>query len=146
MTASSLWCIESLEVASGLQSLPTMHELSVASALYEWALSQSHEIEPRRLLSIELEQDSLSGLNADSVDFGFRALVAGTELEGVRLEWHELSPTYVCPKCSATARASAAPAACPHCPGAVPRLARTDSVRVRSIEVEPSAQRPIQEE
>jgi len=113
-----------------------VHELGVASALYEWALSQSRQVEPRRLLSIELEQDSLSGLNADSVDFGFRALATGTEVEGVRLEWHEVSPTYVCPRCSETSTSSAAPQGCLHCGGAVPRLARTDSLRVLSIEVE----------
>ncbi len=114
-----------------------MHELAVAASLYEWALEQSRARAPKRLLAIELEQDSLSCLNPDALAFSFHALSANTELERVRLDFLEVEPTYCCGACGETTRSQRPPAICPGCGGAAPRIPnQDDSLRVRSIEVE----------
>jgi Zn finger protein HypA/HybF involved in hydrogenase expression len=113
-----------------------MHELTVAASLFEWALGQARELAPRRLIAIELEQNPLSGLNSDSVDFGFRALSAESGLREVKLLFVPVDPSYLCAGCGHSLRAASAPSRCPACGGGPPRLSREDSLRVRSIEVD----------
>lgn len=113
-----------------------MHELSVAAALYDWALGEARTRAPKCLVSIELEQDSLSCLNPDALRFGFEALTADSELSGVRLDFVPIEPTYRCGVCGESLETEPAPLACSRCGSPMPRLSRESSLAVRSIEVE----------
>jgi hydrogenase nickel incorporation protein HypA/HybF len=113
-----------------------MHELTVAASLCEWAFGRAREVEPRRLLAIELERDPLSGLNPEALEFGFRAMAAETELAETRLEWVSVDPSYACRRCGRSERAAVPPRSCRTCGEAFPRLRRDDSLRIRSIEVD----------
>ena len=108
----------------------------MAASLCEWALGQTRELEPRRLVAIELERDPLSGLNPEALEFGFRAMSAETDIAGIRLEWVTVDPTYVCGRCGASDRTAAPPRTCRTCGGSFPRLGRDDSLCIRSIEVD----------
>lgn len=112
-----------------------MHELTVAAALCEWALGQVRDLEPRRLVAIELERDPSSGLNTDALEFGFSAMSAETRLAGVRLEWVSVNPSYVCRRCGRSETAPSPPSACTVCGEPFPRLEGDGSLRIRGIEV-----------
>jgi hydrogenase nickel incorporation protein HypA/HybF len=113
-----------------------MHELTVATALFEWASQRSRELSPRKIVAIELENDSFSGLNPDSLEFGFRAMAEETDLAGVRLDFVQVEPAYRCPECGATRPGGRPPALCETCGGGIPRLTSHRGLKVRSIEVE----------
>lgn len=113
-----------------------MHELTVATALFEWASLRSRELLPRKIVAIELESDSFSGLNPDSLEFGFRAMAEQTDLAGVRLDFVEVEAAYRCPACGATIQGGRPPALCGRCGQGIPRLASHGGLKVRSIEVE----------
>ena len=114
-----------------------MHELSVAAALFDWALGEARTRAPKRLLSIELEQDPLSCLNPEALRFGFEALTADSRLSGVRLDFVSIDPTYRCGVCGEHLKTQPAPLACSRCGSPMPRLSRESSLSIRSIEVEP---------
>lgn len=113
-----------------------MHELTVAAALCEWALGQVRELEPRRLVAIELERDPSSGLNTEALEFGFSAMSAETQVDGVRLEWVSVDPTYVCRRCGKSESSPSPPNRCIACGEPFPRLDGDGSLRIRSIEVD----------
>ena len=113
-----------------------MHELTVAASLCEWALGRARELEPERLIAIELEHDPLSGLNTEALEFGFQAMSAETPLAGVRLDWVSVDPIYACGACGTADGSTRPPLLCRSCGEPFPRLRRDDSLRIRSIEVE----------
>ena len=113
-----------------------MHELSVAASLYDWAREQADAYAPRILRSIELEMDALSCLNPEALRFGFQAVIAGTSLDGLRLDLVVVGPRYRCGCCGVEADWEAAPVSCDACGAPFPRLPRDGSPRIVSFEVE----------
>ncbi|GAA3436810.1 hydrogenase maturation nickel metallochaperone HypA [Kutzneria kofuensis] len=76
-----------------------MHELSLTQGVVE---AITDRLGPRRVVMVRLEIGKLSGVVVDSVRFCFDLVVAGTPLEGARLEIEEPGGRARCRDCSAS--------------------------------------------
>ena len=74
-----------------------MHELSLTQGIVE---TITDRLGPRRIVMVRLEIGRLSGVVVDSVRFCFDLVVAGTPLEGARLEIVEPGGRARCRDCA----------------------------------------------
>jgi len=74
-----------------------MHELSLIQGVVE---TITDRLGPRRVVMVRLEIGKLSGVVVDSVRFCFDLVVAGTSLEGARLEVLEPGGRARCRDCA----------------------------------------------
>jgi hydrogenase nickel incorporation protein HypA/HybF len=87
-----------------------MHELSLIQGVVE---TITDRLGPRRVVMVRLEIGKLSGVVVDSVRFCFDLVVAGTSLEGARLEVLEPGGRARCRDCAVEFRSDDPILLCP---------------------------------
>ncbi len=113
-----------------------MHELSAARNIVDIVTSHLPGAQGSRVRKIRLRLGEAAGVEAGSLEFGFRCLTAGTSLEPASLEIERVPYTVACRRCGATNRADPALMLCPACESVDVRVIAGCELDVVSIEVE----------
>lgn len=112
-----------------------MHELSIARSLISIVKETLHD-RPCRVKAVVVRIGRLSNVLIDSLEFGFSALIAGTELDGARLIVRQPDPLLICGECGQETVMKEFEFACPHCGSLNITVKGGDDLFVESIEVE----------
>lgn len=93
-----------------------MHELSIVEALIEQVQQEVERSgQGGRVIGLELVVGRLSGVNADSLRFGFEILAPGTLLEAADVRIAEPKAACRCRACHAASEVDELVARCPAC-------------------------------
>jgi len=76
-----------------------MHELSIANSIINTVITETDSVKLKDIKTIGLKIGSLSGVLAESLDFGFNAIKKGTPLEKARLEIEHVPVSGRCESC-----------------------------------------------
>ncbi len=79
-----------------------MHEYSIMSSMVSALLDEVKRKGIQKISSVQIRVGELTFLNPESLDFAFGVLVAGTVLEGAKLEVDEVKASIQCEKCGYT--------------------------------------------
>lgn len=114
-----------------------MHELSVALSLVDLACEEARRLGGVRIHALHVNVGALSGVVKEALAFAFDAAANGTEIEGARLEVHEIPVTVWCDACASEhILLHLQPRKCPVCASPTPRLLAGDDLLLASLEVE----------
>ncbi|HEY2697960.1 MAG TPA: hydrogenase maturation nickel metallochaperone HypA [Pseudonocardiaceae bacterium] len=108
-----------------------MHELSITQSVVDAVLDR---LPDTRIAGVQLEIGKLSGIVADSVRFCFDLVVAGTLLEGARLDIDEPGGRARCAECDTEFDVDDLILLCP-CGSANVAVLTGQQLRIRSVEV-----------
>jgi len=108
-----------------------MHELSITRSVVDAVLQR---LPDTRIAEVRLEIGKLSGIVPDSVRFCFDLVVAGTLLEGARLDIDEPSGRAHCVDCDTEFAVDDLILLCP-CGSANVEVLAGRQLRIRSVEV-----------
>jgi hydrogenase nickel incorporation protein HypA/HybF len=76
-----------------------MHELSIAMSLIEVATEEAERLGNVRVEALHVQLGPLSGVVSDALQFSYELAVAGTPIEGARLEIEEIPVIVFCQNC-----------------------------------------------
>ena len=113
-----------------------MHELSIALGIVKIAEEESRKAAAKKVLSIELEIGSMSGIELDALDFSWPIAVKETVLEGARrdIDWIEAKAR--CTECGSEFEVKNSYDTCPKCNSYFKDIYKGKELRVKSLEVE----------
>ncbi len=77
-----------------------MHELSMASGIFEAVLEVALKNNAKRVLEVVIEMGELTLLNPDQLSTAFKVLSEGTIVEGAKLEVRIIKARAKCNKCN----------------------------------------------
>ena len=78
-----------------------MHELSIAMSLIEVATEEAERLGNVSVEALRVRLGPLSGVVSDALQFSYELAVAGTPIEGARLEIEEIPVIVFCQNCQA---------------------------------------------
>jgi hydrogenase nickel incorporation protein HypA/HybF len=108
-----------------------MHELSITQSVVDAVLER---LPDTKIAGVRLEIGKLSGIMPDSVRFCFDLVIAGTSLEGARLDIDEPSGRAHCVDCDTEFAVDDLILLCP-CGSANVEVLAGRQLRIRSVEV-----------
>lgn len=108
-----------------------MHELSITQSVVDAVVER---LPDTKIAGVRLEIGKLSGIVADSVRFCFDLVVAGTALEGARLDIDEPGGRAHCADCDTEFDVDDPILLCP-CGSANVEVLAGQQLRIRSVEV-----------
>ena len=113
-----------------------MHELSIAQSIA--AIAEEHiEGQPEtRVRIVRVKVGELAGVVPDSLEFCFSAAIAGTRLEGARLEIERVRGRGRCPSCGAITPVDGFTFLCAHCGGEGLTLVEGNELQVTELELD----------
>lgn len=112
-----------------------MHELSVAQGILDLVQHHVPEDQARDVREVTVRLGALSGIVADSLEFCFSAIVAGTPYEAASLAIERVPTRAVCHGCAREFDIEGLTFRCPHCDGSNIRLVSGDQLQVVSVEL-----------
>ncbi len=113
-----------------------MHELSIACNLIEMGIAAAEEADADQVISLQLRLGQLSGVVKEALLFSFDVAVAGTLLEGARLDIEEVPVVVYCDHCEVERTLpSAQLLACPVCGASTPVVRQGRELELISIEI-----------
>lgn len=115
-----------------------MHELAIASSIVD---TVSQEVERKQLgavIAVGLRIGALTDVVPDALEFGFRAITAGTVLEGARLEIESVPVAGQCDACGETFDVKGLVFICPSCGSSDTKVTRGQELDIAYIEVDDS--------
>jgi hydrogenase nickel incorporation protein HypA/HybF len=92
-----------------------MHEVGIAASVIDAVRNELSRRPGARAVAVGLRIGELSGVEPDSLRFGFDALVGGSDLDPLRLDVEYLPRVQHCLDCDARFSADRYTLACPHC-------------------------------
>jgi len=92
-----------------------MHELGIANSVLEAVKAEAARHPGARPVKVGLRVGELSGVNPDSLAFGFQAMTSGTEWEPLALEIETCPRRHRCPSCLNTFPVAGHDFSCPVC-------------------------------
>lgn len=114
-----------------------MHELSLAIDLVDCAERSARVANARAVVGVRLIVGALAGVESDALRVGFDAAIAGTLLEGARLEIEEVAVRGWCPQCGAErAPVELQWLACVECMTPLEFLTSGREIEITSLEIE----------
>lgn len=113
-----------------------MHELSIAGTILETVEAEAARRRGVRVVKVGVRVGELSGINADALQFGFEALVKGTNLEPLALEIEQVPCRHRCSVCGHLFPAPGESPGCPQCGSPDTLLAGGDDLHLTYLEVE----------
>jgi hydrogenase nickel incorporation protein HypA/HybF len=113
-----------------------MHELSIANAILDAVRQEAEKHPGARVVKVAVRIGELAGVDPEALDFGFTALVKGTELDPLALEIEALPRCNRCRQCGETFAVSDARVACPACGSAESVMVSGDELELAYLEVE----------
>lgn len=112
-----------------------MHELSIAANIVD-IVERHLPPDPRvPVLRVSVKVGRLAGVVPDSLEFCFRAVTAGTRLEGAELVIDSVPVTVRCGECGRTSVADGAPFACPSCSSLGVSIETGTELQVTEVEI-----------
>ena len=113
-----------------------MHELGIANSVLEAVAAETARRPGAVPLKVAVRVGELSGIDADSLAFGFEALIAGTEWRGVRLEIEKQPREHRCRQCGAVFRVTDYDFTCPACSSLETECIGGDELELLYLEME----------
>jgi len=114
-----------------------VHELAIVEALIEQVEREVQRAGHQgRVTGLNLVIGRLSGVNADSIRFGFTMLAPGTLLADAALQIAEPKAVCRCHACGQTAEIDDLSAQCPHCASGHVTIEGGQELVLQSIELE----------
>ncbi len=112
-----------------------MHELSVAQGILDLVRQHVPEDQGPDVRAVTVRIGALSGVVADSLEFCFEAVVAGTPYGGATLAIERVPTRATCDDCAREFDIENMVFRCPHCEGPHIRLVSGDDLQVTSVEL-----------
>ena len=121
-----------------LKGRPTvrMHELSIAQGIFDLVQQHVPQDQAASVRAVTVRLGSLSGVVADSLEFCFSAIVAGTPYGGASLSIDRVPTRARCNDCSGEFTIDELVFRCPHCAGPHVRVISGDELQVIAVELE----------
>lgn len=113
-----------------------MHELSVAQAVLDLVRRHVPDDQAGAVRAVSVRLGQMSGVVADSLDFCFGAIVAGTPFSGASLAIEHVPARARCEACAHEFDIDVAVFRCPSCAGPHVRLISGDELQVVAVELE----------
>jgi hydrogenase nickel incorporation protein HypA/HybF len=92
-----------------------MHELGIASSILDYVQTEARRHPDVRITKVGVKIGELAGVDVDSLQFGFEAIVKDTEWEGLVLAVESIPRVQRCPKCQHEFRMADFDPECPKC-------------------------------
>lgn len=112
-----------------------MHELSVAQGILDLVQDYVPADQAADVRAVTVRLGALSGIVADSLEFCFSAIVAGTPYGGASLAIERVASRARCNGCTREFEIDGLVFRCPHCDGSNIRLLSGDELQVTSVEL-----------
>lgn len=113
-----------------------MHELSIATAILDAVRQETEKRPGARVSKVGVRIGELAGVDPEALDFGFSALVKGSDLEPLALAIEALPRRHRCRQCAKIFAVSDARLACPACGSAESVMISGDEMELAYMEVE----------
>lgn len=113
-----------------------MHELSIANSILDIVLKEIDSKKLPAVKAIGIKIGSLSGILADSLEFGFDAIKIGTPLEQTRLEIEQIPVTGKCASCSYQFDVEDLVFVCPSCHSTSLEMEHGQEMDIAYLEIE----------
>jgi hydrogenase nickel incorporation protein HypA/HybF len=113
-----------------------MHELGLTAEMVDIVSAKAREAGAGRVTSITVSIGSLSGVEADAVEFCFSVVAKGTPAEGARLVVERVPLTVKCGDCGRTSENGENLPFCPKCNSAQVEIAAGREFLIKSMEVD----------
>jgi len=92
-----------------------MHELGIATSILECVQAEANRRPSARITKVGVKIGELAGVDVDSLQFGFEAIVKDTDWEGLVLAVESIPRVQRCPKCQHEFRMTDYDPQCPQC-------------------------------
>jgi hydrogenase nickel incorporation protein HypA/HybF len=113
-----------------------MHELSIALALVEMASEESVRLGDVRVDALHVRIGPLSGVVKEALRFSFDLAIAGSPIEGARIEFEEVPLTVFCESCCCERTLEHAQhLRCPVCHALAPDVRSGRELQLAALEV-----------
>jgi hydrogenase nickel incorporation protein HypA/HybF len=112
-----------------------MHELGVAQGILDLVQNHVPAGQAAHVRAVTVRVGALSGIVADSLEFCFSAIVAGTPYGGASLSIERVPTRALCNGCAREFAIDGLVFRCPHCDGPSIRLVSGDELQVTSVEL-----------
>ena len=113
-----------------------MHEIGIAASVLESVRAELARRPHSRGVEVGLKIGDLSGVEPDALRFSFQALLAGSELEGLRIEIEACPRRYRCAVCGREYVAQGWELACPECGDLKPQCIGGTELELSYLELE----------
>jgi hydrogenase nickel incorporation protein HypA/HybF len=113
-----------------------MHELSIASEIMDAVRREAEKRPGAHVAKVGVRVGALSGVEPEALNFGFSALVQGTDLDPVALEIERVPRRQHCPACDLTFAVQDESLACPRCSHVETVFAGGDELDIAYLELE----------
>ncbi len=115
---------------------PIMHELVLAHSIVEAAKKEQAERKLKRVTALHVRVGGLSHVEPQNLQFCFKAVVSGTELDGCELVVHKTDIEATCKRCGREFEVLRGDFRCPECGVADVELSHAGELTLTSIEAE----------
>ncbi len=113
-----------------------MHELSIACSILDSVRAEVARRPGVRVLKVGLRVGELAGIDPEALDFGFQALVQGTEFEPAKLEIEWKPRRHRCPQCGCVFTVVEYRVTCPDCGTAHTSCISGEELEIAYLELE----------
>ncbi len=110
-----------------------MHELSIAMNILEIVQDYTAKEGAQRVLELDLDIGTLSGIEIPALDFALNTLKPGSILEQSAIIIHEIEGNLKCKDCQIIYRANKIYEPCPNCMGFHSEIQSGKELQVNSI-------------
>jgi hydrogenase nickel incorporation protein HypA/HybF len=113
-----------------------VHELSIATAILESVEREAAQRQGAHMLTVGVRIGELSGVDVDSLTFGWEAITKGTSHEELKLKIKFIPWLNCCEKCQQTFQVVDYQTQCPACGNVQTDLVSGDELEITYIEIE----------
>ena len=113
-----------------------MHELSIATSIFDTVEAEAEKRPGVRFLKLGLRVGELAALDADALTFGWEVLTRETPFGGLVLEIESVPWRNKCPACEEEFQVRDYQTRCPKCGEAVTRCIGGEELDIAYLEVE----------
>ena len=118
-----------------------MHELAIAQNLADMVRRELAERRLERILGLTVRIGELTDVYPDALEFGYKMVTDGTDLEGCRLAILRIPAEAVCRKCEREVRIEQLVFVCPECGSTDLDIRRGMELDIAYLEVEDDSDR-----
>jgi len=97
------------------QASDFMHELGIASSILDCVQAEARRHPKAHITKVGVKIGELAGVDVDCLQFGFEAIVKGTDWEPLELEVESIPRIQRCPRCRHEFRMKDFDPQCPQC-------------------------------
>lgn len=112
-----------------------MHELSIALGIVKIAEQEVAKNNSSKILSVELDIGTLSGIELESLNFVWQSAVKGTVLENAEKEINTIEAEAKCIDCDTIYPLKNNYESCPNCQSSFRHIIKGKELRVKSFSV-----------